>query len=52
MSSNLLEEVSRIVCEDAGYRTAWVGYAEHNEARVRLAACHRSQQIKSRQPRL
>ena len=30
---SLLEEICRIVCEEAGYRMAWVGYAEHDEAR-------------------
>ncbi|HEX8986789.1 MAG TPA: MASE3 domain-containing protein [Rhodocyclaceae bacterium] len=30
----LLDEVCRIVCDDAGYRMAWVGYAEHDEART------------------
>ncbi len=30
---SLLEEICRIVCEEAGYRTAWVGYAEHDEAK-------------------
>ena len=30
---SLLKEICRIVCEDAGYRMAWVGYAEHDEAR-------------------
>jgi PAS domain S-box-containing protein len=29
----LLEEICRIVCEDAGYRMAWVGYAERDEAK-------------------
>ena len=28
----LLQEICRIVCEDAGYPLAWVGYAEHDEA--------------------
>lgn len=27
----LLNEVCRIVCEQAGYRLAWVGYPEHDE---------------------
>ncbi|MGA8581210.1 MAG: PAS domain S-box protein, partial [Bryobacteraceae bacterium] len=36
---SLLEEICRIVCEEAGYRVAWVAYAEHDEAKsVRLAA--------------
>ncbi len=30
---SLLQEICRIVCEDAGYRVAWVGYAEHNETK-------------------
>ena len=30
---SLLEEICRIVCEEAGYRVAWVGYAEHDEAK-------------------
>jgi len=30
---SLLQEICRIVCEEAGYRAAWVGYAEHDEAR-------------------
>jgi len=29
----LLEEICRIVCEEAGYGMAWVGYAEHDEAK-------------------
>jgi PAS domain S-box-containing protein len=29
----LLQEICRIVCEEAGYRVAWVGYAEHDEAK-------------------
>ena len=29
---SLLEEICRIVCEEAGYRMAWVGYAERDEA--------------------
>src|SRR5208283_5428017 len=29
----LLQEICRIVCEQAGYRIAWVGYAEHDEAK-------------------
>src|SRR5208282_4893812 len=36
---SLLEEICRIVCEEAGYRMAWVAYAEHDEAKtVRPAA--------------
>ncbi|RYF57371.1 MAG: EAL domain-containing protein [Comamonadaceae bacterium] len=30
----LLENICRIVCEGADYRMAWVGYAEHDEART------------------
>jgi hypothetical protein len=30
---SLLEEICRIVCEEAGYRVAWVAYAEHDEAK-------------------
>ncbi|MBS1159067.1 MAG: diguanylate cyclase [Proteobacteria bacterium] len=29
----LLNDICRIVCEKAGYRMAWVGYAEHDEAK-------------------
>ncbi len=29
---SLLNEICRIVCEEAGYKMAWVGYAEHDEA--------------------
>jgi len=36
---SLLHEICRIVCEEAGYRMAWVAYAEHDEAKsVRPAA--------------
>jgi len=36
----LLGEICRIVCDEAGYCLAWVGYAEHDEARsVRSIAC-------------
>ena len=36
----LLNEICRIVCEEAGYRMAWVAYAEHDGAKsVRPAAC-------------
>jgi PAS domain S-box-containing protein len=36
---SLLQEICRIVCEEAGYRMAWVAYAEHDEAKsVRPAA--------------
>ena len=30
---SLLEEICRIVCEEAGYRPVWVGYVEHDEAK-------------------
>lgn len=30
----LLDEVCRIICEEAGYRMAWVGYAENDEAKT------------------
>ena len=30
---SLLEEICRIVVQEAGYRMAWVGYAEHDEAK-------------------
>ncbi|MEJ5311919.1 MAG: PAS domain S-box protein [Anaerolineae bacterium] len=30
----LLKEICRIVCDEAGYRMAWVGYAENDEART------------------
>ncbi|NJC89297.1 MAG: GAF domain-containing protein [Desulfuromonas sp.] len=30
----LLGDICRIVCEEAGYRMAWVGYAEGDEART------------------
>lgn len=30
----LLHDICRIVCEEAGYRMAWVGYAEQDEART------------------
>src|SRR5271165_294204 len=29
----LLQEICRIVCEEAGYRMAWVAYAEHDDAK-------------------
>jgi len=35
----LLNDVCRIICDEAGYRVAWVGYAEQDEAKtVRRAA--------------
>src|SRR5271165_2473178 len=30
---SLLQEICRIICEEAGYRMAWVAYAEHDEAK-------------------
>jgi len=30
----LLKEICRIICEEAGYRLAWVGYAEKDEAKT------------------
>ena len=30
----LLNDVCRIVCDEAGYRMAWVGYAENDDART------------------
>ena len=30
---SLLKDICRIVCEEAGYRMAWVGYAEHDAAK-------------------
>ena len=36
---SLVEDVCRIVCEEAGYRPVWVSYVEHDEAKsVRLVA--------------
>jgi PAS domain S-box-containing protein len=36
---SLLSDICRIICDEAGYRFAWVGYAENNDARnVRPAA--------------
>jgi PAS domain S-box-containing protein len=35
----LLDEICRIICDEAGYRMVWVGYAEHDEAKsIRPAA--------------
>ncbi len=31
---SLLDEVCRIICEEAGYRMAWVGFAEHDAAKT------------------
>ncbi|MCX5794245.1 MAG: PAS domain S-box protein [Elusimicrobia bacterium] len=30
----LLKDICRIICDEAGYRMAWVGYAEHDEAKT------------------
>lgn len=30
----LLDEICRIVCDDAGYRMVWVGYVEHDQAQT------------------
>jgi PAS domain S-box-containing protein len=30
----LLNDICRIICEEAGYRLAWVGYAEHDDAKT------------------
>jgi signal transduction histidine kinase/GAF domain-containing protein len=30
----LLNDVCRIICDEAGYRLAWVGYAEHDDAKT------------------
>jgi diguanylate cyclase (GGDEF)-like protein len=36
---SLLDAICRIVCDDAGYCMAWVGYAENDEAKtIRIAA--------------
>ncbi len=35
----LLTDICRIICDEAGYRMAWVGYVEHNDTKtVRPAA--------------
>jgi len=31
---DLLNEICRIVCDEAGYHTAWVGVAEHDDAKT------------------
>ena len=31
---SLLNEICRIVCDEAGHRMAWVGYAEHDDERT------------------
>jgi len=37
----LLQDISRIIVEDGGYRFAWVGYAQHDEAKsVAIMAFH------------
>ncbi len=30
----LLEDICRIICDEAGYRMAWVGYLEHDDAKT------------------
>ena len=30
----LLNDICRIICDEAGYRLAWVGYAEHDDAKT------------------
>ena len=30
----MLDDICRIICDEAGYRMAWVGYAENDEART------------------
>ena len=30
----LLDDICRIICEEAGYRMAWVGYADNDDART------------------
>jgi len=32
--TTLLQEVCRIICEEAGHRMAWVGYAQHDKAKT------------------
>ncbi|MBI4813073.1 MAG: PAS domain S-box protein [Methanobacterium sp.] len=32
--TTLLKEICRIICDEAGYRLAWVGYAEHDKAKT------------------
>ena len=37
---SLTSEICRIVCEEAGYRMAWVGYAQDDDIKsVRIVAC-------------
>ncbi|GAK50070.1 PAS/PAC sensor hybrid histidine kinase [Candidatus Moduliflexus flocculans] len=31
---SLLNDICRIICDEAGYRMAWVGYAEHDETQT------------------
>ena len=31
---NLLNDICRIICDEAGYRMAWVGFAENDEAKT------------------
>jgi len=31
---SLLNDICRIICDEAGYRLAWVGYAEHDDAKT------------------
>jgi len=31
---SLLNDICRIICDEAGYRMAWAGYAEHDEAKT------------------
>jgi PAS domain S-box-containing protein len=31
---SLLDDICRIICDDAGYRMAWVGFAENDEAQT------------------
>ena len=33
---SLLDEVCRIICDEAGYRMAWVGYVEHDDTKTVL----------------
>jgi GAF domain-containing protein len=30
----LVDDICRIICDEAGYRLAWIGYAEHDEAKT------------------
>jgi DNA-binding response OmpR family regulator len=40
----LLNDVCRIICDEAGYRMAWVGYAEHDDAKTIRPVRRRLQQ--------